>query len=186
MLNFEMFKKELFNYKNNTENILFGDSYFELLNYEETSGIIFDEVFDNTCNLGVGGSTISDLLAYSKFLRKDLNVKNVVLNIGINDINGEEYYSIDDIKNNLDKLIDTLNKLYPNSKTHIFTILHTPFCKKNILLEKNFNNYILNSKYNTIDINELFLNKEDYMESDLLHLNKLGYSIFINKLKDIL
>ena len=176
-------------YAKENATVFIGDSFFQFWR-DGTANTLFSKEFrgKNAVNLGINGTTTHHWRAMWEDYLKDTLVapKNIVLNIGINNVDDNS----EDGKNagkNVRMLIEDMHETFPNTNIYYFSVTR---CSKgvfatywdrhdgvNTYLKENF---FLNNSYATyLDANELFgEDYADYRMPDGLHLNARGYMIF--------
>lgn len=187
------------------DTILIGDSWFELyeMPYWKNKVIYgtFKEDFENKSiiNLGIGGATFLEWNYKIDKLISNLRFKNVIINLGFNDIQSVGLnVDLNKILLNL-KLLESKIRKY-NENCIIYYLGVSPSCKYQFLNKKNeLNNMIeeyCSFKENShfIDTKNVFLNgneykddfKEMFIDNDGNHLNTYGYQKWSVLIKNIL
>lgn len=177
----------LFNYEkenmkkiDNINTLFIGDSYFEFWHYKEYAGKTFYERFKNCLNLGLGGTTFMDWIPFIDKLCDIQNVKNIIINLGFNDIHCNLTYR--QVYNDLLKVLKLLRNYFPNSNYYLLNVVHAPLFNQYIDEENQYNELISrNSKKLNINILDNYSNIKfagelnNCFHSDLVHLNEKGY-----------
>ena len=168
-----------------TDTILIGDSFFERL--EWFSKINFNK---NIKILAKGGDTIEHLLWRIENTPKNNNIKNVILNIGTNNLTNKfNDTQINDFINKIYYIIEEIKNIFPNSK-----IYYLPICfrkdidkilidKINIKINSNNNFVFLRNFWSDIIISNGYDVK--YF-CDNVHLNLNTNMLFYNKILNII
>ena len=182
--------KEKENIKNidRLDNLFIGDSYFELWNYEEYSKNTFYNVFKNSLNLGLGGTRFYDWIPYVYKL-KDLKApKNIIINLGFNDIHCEETRRAVQVHLRRIEFLKLLRDIFPDSNYYFVNVVHAPLFKDLVDVEEQLNRYLESgqTKYNYKVIDNclnIASSKENPFFIDLVHLNHHGYELFESLIK---
>ena len=182
--------KEKENIKNidRQDNLFIGDSYFELWNYEEYSKNTFYNVFKNSLNLGLSGTRFYDWIPYVYKL-KDLKApKNIIINLGFNDIHCEETRRAVQVHLRRIEFLKLLRDIFPDSNYYFVNVVHAPLFKDLVDVEEQLNRYLESgqTKYNYKVIDNclnIASSKENPFFIDLVHLNHHGYELFESLIK---
>lgn len=174
----------------NTDFLFIGDSYLDNMNTYKGAegGSLFNHYMkcNNACNMGIGGWRFIDFIPYIDKLVFSGNPKNMIVNLGFNDIHSGK--SADETLKDMDNfLTPILNKL-PDIKIYLLTVCHFPAFpifreeedKYNDEIKKRFKD---NKNIIVIDADTVFenikkndVNFSDYIEPDLIHPNEKGYA----------
>lgn len=185
-------------YNNFTKNprtgstLFFGDSFFEFWAYGTGGVKPFSTVFSgyDVQNFGISGTTTADWLSLNPKLLSPMNPKNIVVNIGINDVDdlgrtGEE------TAYNVQRLIYELHTQFSNAKIYYISITHCsnvyfeakwPYSSKSNEIIQDFCNKNEYMKY--LDLASLYGDDYDSYEQDGLHPNQKGYDLIEKLVKD--
>ena len=161
--------------------------------YKEFAGKTFYEVFDinNTLNIGVGGTKYKDWLELLDQITYFPKFKNIVLNLGFNDL----HYAVDSKPNNVyNHMIEVLRKInliFDNPNIYVLNVCHSPAnvalynkeVKFNEILKKN----IKKLNIHLIDNSKLIKEKNclvNVFDKDDVHLNPTGYEVMLNIIKE--
>ena len=178
------------------ENIVFlGDSLTEFYNLSKYYGD--DKV--NFVNSGINGNSTEDILNDMKNRIYRYNPSKVFLLIGTNDI----YYGYEDKKilENIDKIVNGINRIRPYAKIYIESIYPTNDTNHERInhkmvenrtndrinnLNKKIKQYCKKEKISYINMNDILVDEEGNLKleytKDGLHLTDKGYEIVTNKL----
>jgi lysophospholipase L1-like esterase len=166
--------------------LFFGDSI--------TQGLCISAVSCNGINFGIGGD---DSYSLSKRIIRYTSIKDslaIVIAIGINDI--LQNSTIEEILNNYSSLFSVIPSHIPIFLTALLpvdesiipkslnTLISTLNSKSADLCALKFNCFFVNLNHNLVDFNGNL--DYQYHIGDGLHLNKVGYNIMINQLKEVL
>lgn len=170
--------------------VFIGDSFFQFWRDGTSGSPLFGRDFKgkNAVNLGINGTTTHHWRAMWRDYLKDNLVapKNIVVNIGINNIDDNSEDGPNGGKN-VRMLLEDMHETFPETKIYYFSVTR---CSKgtfatywdrhdgvNTYLKENF---FPNNSYATyLDANEVFGdNYADYRLPDGLHLNTRGYLVF--------
>lgn len=189
-----LIKKELdlLNYIEQPDTLFVGDSYFEFWHYKDYTNHLFNDSFNykNHLNIGVGGSKFTDWIDFAKELKDFPKFKNIVVNLGFNDLHHSRINTPTKIYNDFLKFLNVFREIFPDAKYYFLSVCHSP--AYNFLKRKEvvFNNKMKNnSKINNITIidnsNAIYEKNLNYncYSSDLVHLNNTGYEIMCNEIK---
>ena len=186
-----LYNKELKALENveNLDYLFIGDSYFEFWFYKEfTDKLFYDAFFNkNHLNLGLGGTTFEEWWDFIDKLPKEKNVKNIIINLGFNDIHSGK--KITELKQDFIKTINMLNKIYPNANYYLLKVVHAPCFPQYLHREYRWNKLLdrLSEEFNVkvLDLNKKLNDKNvNYFANDLVHLNKHGYDCLEELLKE--
>ena len=159
--------------------MLYGSSTFRL--WSEYKGYFIE----SCVNAGFGGAKLSDLLLYEKELISKFAPKRTILYIGANDI-------VSRLKvNRLTSLVEDLSDKM-SRKTQLYflcTIYHPAFIKYFGEIKK-LNDYLeylsLEQGYGLIKSHLNKLDDASMFQNDKIHLNKKGYDLLGNEIKNYL
>jgi len=175
----------------NPETLFFGDSYFEFWHYEYFAGNVFKNIYDSTkyLNIGVGGTKYSDWYDLLDEITYFPKFKNVVINLGFNDLHYSKNNTPKKVFDMMVKVIDKVNNMFDNPNIYVLNVCYSPsYCKLNNK-EVRFNKLL--DKYAkklgiTIINNSLAIdnkNKEiNVFDVDNVHLNPLGYEVMVEQI----
>ena len=118
----------------------------------------------------------------------------IILYAGDNDIgNGA---SIKDVVNEFDLFVDQMSETLPNTKGFFISIKPSPFRRHKLSVIKKTNSKIKkiisnNSNWKYIDIFNYMITSDGepselFYQNDMLHLNKVGYSLLAKSIKEVL
>ena len=174
---------------NKFKNLFIGDSYFEFWHYKEFSEKNFYQVFDNSLNLGLGGSTFSDWFYFVEQLKDLSEPENIIINLGFNDLHSS--LSAKTVYRDFLTLVKLCRKYFPNSNYYVLNVVHAPLFESNYEEEMKYNkllsdnaykhNVIVLDNYNNILNGQ---NEENCFASDLVHLNNNGYILMYDLIKN--
>ena len=193
---YELFCAELDNYRNveGEYNLFLGDSYFEFWHYEDVAGKdTFYKVFANAgnLNLGLGGTTYYDWLYYAKLLSSLRKPRNIIVNLGFNDIHcgrtAEEAFS------HCKEFIAVLKSIFGNVNLYLLTVVSAP-CFVNAACEEERFNGLLLANADNLDITVLdgrtpigqLQQTANCFIGDEVHLNAVGYKALGKLISEVL
>ena len=118
----------------------------------------------------------------------------IILYAGDNDIgNGA---SIKDVVNEFDLFVGQMAETFPNTKGFFISIKPSPFRRHKLSVIKKTNSKIKkiiskNSNWKYIDIFNYMITSDGepselFYQNDMLHLNKVGYSLLAKSIKEVL
>lgn len=175
--------------------VFIGDSITDLYHLDD----YYADIDKAAYNRGIGGDTTSGVIKRMKVSLYDIAPSEIVLMIGINDINGGK--SSEYILNNYKFILDDIKTNLPSSK--VFTMSILPMDKRldgTVNVKENNEKVVdINSKikdlavehsYTYLDLYSLMKDENDYLISsysdDGLHPNAAGYQVWTNLLKPLL
>ena len=173
------------------DTLFIGDSYFEFWHYKEFAKDIFKTVYDSTryLNIGVGGTKYSDWLELLDNITYFPKFKNIVINLGFNDLHYAKKNTPKKVYQMMLNVINKINIMFDKPNIYILNVCHSPAYASLYNKEVNFNKLlkknekklgitvINNSK--VIDIKNKEINVFDV---DNVHLNHIGYEIMFNEI----
>jgi lysophospholipase L1-like esterase len=150
----------------------------------------------NILNRGFGGSTLLDVWRYKDDIIFTYKPKQIVIYCGENDLAYSEKVSSKDVLKRFQKLYKSIRKQYPAISLVYISLKPSParWKMRNRVLEANrLISAFLATEKNTIFVNiwDKMMNENGYPKSEIftadsLHMNKLGYNIWVNELKGVL
>lgn len=179
-------KNDLKNIKE-LDNLFIGDSYMEFWHYDIYAEKTFYEAFENSLNVGLGATRFIDWFKYIKQLVDLPKPKNIIINLGFNDIHsnfkarGVYYYQL--------KCLKMLREIFPDANYYFINLVHAPLFDNYLLEEEKFNKILINGQtkhnYKVIDnYNNIKKEKTNCFYQDLVHLNHYGYNLFEKLIKE--
>ena len=147
--------------------------------------------YPNIKNRGIGGDVTEGVLARIDEITY-FKPKAVFLLIGINDLwnNTPNVPSVEYISSNIIKISNVINKISPNTKIYIQTILpvEKEVYKENIISINSILKQAQNKNpYKIIDLYSVFVNDQGTIKSELstdgVHLSEKGYDIWTKFIK---
>ena len=166
-------------------NLFLGDSYIEFWQYSDIAGgNAFYSVFDgqSNLNLGLGGTTFYDWLFYGRELAALPKPRNIVINLGFNDIHCGR--TADETYAHCKRVVEMLHALFCDSRIYLLNVVSAPSYAGFQAEEERFNALIA-SNASDIDVTvpdvrtriaELRRKRECFIE-DGVHLNAAGYTV---------
>ena len=166
-------------------NLFLGDSYIEFWQYADIAGgNAFYSVFDEqrNLNLGLGGTTFYDWLAYGRELAELSAPRNIAVNLGFNDIHCGR--TADEAYAHCKRFVEMLHALFNGSRVYLLNVVSAPSYTGFQAEEERFNALIA-SNASDIDVTvldvrtriaELRRERECFIE-DGVHLDAAGYKI---------
>ncbi len=170
----------------NDECTLFiGDSFFEFWR-NGNAGVLFKNDFKgyNAFNFGISGSETHHWRPIIYNVISELNPKNVVINIGINNINNS-HESFSKVSKNLLMLFEDIHYVFPNADIYYYSLIKgtggfASSYQVSSETNKFIQNYMLNRNYlHYLDLNSLMIDDLDtYLLGDGLHPSEKCYRLF--------
>lgn len=169
------------------DTVFIGDSFFEFWANKVNIDEKFDDAFANysTLNLGISATTTHDWRVISLNIIEQTTVqpKNIVLNIGINNVDDDKEGG-KTCGRNIQLLIEDYLKAYPETNIYYFSITRCSgtFASKWESHEIS-NNYMkayceTQEKVHYLDVMALYGDNYARYEQDGLHPNQEGYNLF--------
>ncbi|MCM1295430.1 MAG: SGNH/GDSL hydrolase family protein [Muribaculaceae bacterium] len=172
------------------DTLFFGDSYFELAENEEFAGenTLLKTFGKNCINAGIGGSRFDEWHGYFTRLKGIPQPKNIVINLGFNDLHGGGV-SVKWVYENYLKMLALVREYFPKTKVYLIAVVHAPNFPNYLEKENKLNELTKNSAkaldVTVLDWNPLIEQSKDYLfHVDAVHPNPKGYEIFINFLSE--
>jgi lysophospholipase L1-like esterase len=146
-------------------------------------------------NRGIGGSVINEITYYVNELIVPYHPRQIVLYVGENDL-PDENTTGDSILNRTIHLLTLIREKLPNVPIVYISIKPSPsrekYLAKMILANRLIHDYLATqNEMEFVDVCSLMLTpdgkpKPELFREDRLHMNKMGYSIWIKKIKPYL
>ena len=140
-------------------------------------------------NRGIGGSNLAQIIIHGEQLIFYNDPQTVIFYIGDND---PFYYNSETFCRYMQLFIDNFKHRLPNVKLVLVSVKPSPSREEKFNYYKTINSFIKGQADNKqiffIDIWSAMYEKnaEQYFQSDMLHLNRKGYELLIEKLKPLL
>lgn len=173
------------------DTLFIGDSYFELWHNTDFAGKVFKDTFDTSryLNIGVGGTKYSDWYDMLDGLKHYPNFKNIVINLGFNDLHYKKTNTPLVVFDMMVKVLDKINEMFDNPNIYVLNVCHSPSYKKmvskeikfNKLLKKNANKLNITIIDNNTQISNKYLSENVYDKDDV-HLNPVGYKVMLEEI----
>ena len=170
-----------------------GDSYFDFLNNHCTcdGSTLFDYYSkgNGTVNYGIGGFRFCDFNPFVSKLVINCSPKNIIVNLGFNDIHSGK--SVEETLNDCRTFLNSINSVTENIRIYLLGVCHFPLFPAFREKEDRYNELIdlVAKEYKNVSIihaenvfEEISKKGEDfssYIESDLIHPNNKGYSVWM-------
>ena len=177
------------------QNVFIGDSITDLYHLDE----YYSDLDKATYNRGIGGDTTIGVLNRLDVSLYQIVPSNIVLMIGINDINSG--YLEDDIIARYTSILDNIKSNLPSSKLFVMSILPMHDAMQGYIdLNKNTEIIIsINSKikllaeersYQYMDLFSLVKDEDNHLikaySDDGIHLNDAGFRVWTDLVKPVL
>ena len=186
------FEMDMLNDIENPDTLFIGDSYFEFWHYKNyVNDNSFTNIFDSSkyLNIGVGGTRFKDWIKFHDELKHLPKFKNIVVNLGFNDLHHSFDTNPNTIYNDFLTFLNLYRQLFKDANFYFLTVCHSPAYFHMYKNEVRFNNLIKrNSKNNNIVIIDnssiiaLMQKSKNCFDLDNVHLNSLGYSLMHNEI----
>ena len=126
------------------------------------------------------------VLAFNQ--RISSNQKNIIINLGFNDIHCEETRRAVQVHLRRIEFLKLLRDIFPDSNYYFVNVVHAPLFKDLVDVEEQLNRYLESgqTKYNYKVIDNclnIASSKENPFFIDLVHLNHHGYELFESLIK---
>ena len=174
------------------DTLFIGDSYFEFWHYEKFAGKVFKDTFDTKSylDIGVGGTKYSDWMELLDQITYFPKFKNIVLNLGFNDLHYNNFNTPNTVFKMMESVLDKLNAMFDNPNIYVLNVCHSPANVSLVEKEVKYNNLLMkNAKklgITIIDNNKVIYEKNlevNVFDQDLVHLNPTGYEVMLNEIK---
>lgn len=171
--------------------LFLGDSFFEF--WKNKTGIekgFYEEFADyNVRNIGISATQTKHWRAYQNSLVRPMEPKNVVINIGINDIDDSGYVG-ERAARNIQTYIRDIHEDFPDAKIYWFTLTRCSgvfankwgeykICNKKMMEFATKNDYLT-----VLDIASEYGDNYASYQQDGLHPNQKGYDLFKKMILD--
>lgn len=184
--NFYSKRNEVTNNVNENTTLFLGDSFFEFWKNGTNKVKTLAEEFPDydICNIGISATTSHEWrAAYNKILSSMDSPKNIVVNIGINNVD-DMYETGYECARNVEALLLDLTTYFPESNIYYFSITRcSGVFAKNWTAHQISNNLVKSfidkyEKMNYLDVMSLYGDDYASCEADGLHPNQKGYDYF--------
>lgn len=176
------------------DTLFIGDSYFEFWHYENFAGVgaTFKESFDPSrfLNIGVGGTKYSDWDELIENIRHLPKFKNIVLNLGFNDLHFSKKNTITKVYNDMINILNKINDIFDYPNIYMLNVCHSPANNSLYNKEVSYNKLIKRKAkklgVTLIDNSRAVFDKNlevNVFDSDRVHLNSIGYKIMFEEIK---
>ena len=110
------------------DTLFIGDSYFEFWHYEYFSGTVFKDTYDTSkyLNIGVGGTKYSDWNEMLDNITYFPKFKNVVINLGFNDLHYTKKNTPTKVYNMMVEVLNKINSMFDNPNIYVLNVCHSP------------------------------------------------------------
>ena len=178
------------------DTLFIGDSYFEFWHNPYFAGkFVFKNIYDYTkyLNIGVGGTKYSDWEELLDGVKHFPKFKNIVINLGFNDLHFSRKHTPKIVFNVMCKIIDKVRLMFDEPNIFILNVCHSPGCKGmynkeiyyNKMLKKNADKLgvtIIDNSKAIAEKNKI----ENVFDIDNIHLNSIGYEVMIKEINKYL
>ncbi len=170
--------------------VFIGDSYLEFWQYETYAGEdTFYKVFSNAhnLNLGLGGTRFVDWKKYVGKMSDMPCPKNVVINLGFNDIHSEK--TAEQVYADYVDVVTALKASFPSAKLFLLNVVAAPDFPAFFDEEVRFNNMTAQTAaelgVQIIDVRSaIAAQKKNMFYIDNDHINEDGYKVVTELLKE--
>lgn len=177
------------------DTLFIGDSYFEFLHNKNFAGTTFKESFDRTkyLNIGVGGTKYSDWDELLENIRNFPRFRNIVLNLGFNDLHFSKKNTPNKVYNDMVNILNKLNDIFDKPNIYMLNVCHSPSNKSLYKKEVRYNKLIKKNakelKVTIIDNSKAIYEKNlevNVFDLDNVHLNSIGYEVMLKEINKFL
>lgn len=186
----DMTRSTLNNYTDGAS-LFVGDSFFQFWRDGTTGVERFSKSFEglNVFNIGISASTTHDIRAMYQNTISLTNPKNIIVNIGINNVDDDSESGIKCFRN-VKSLVDDYLEYFPETNVYYLSITRCSgsFAHKwndHSMSNKMMKEYCENTDRLTyLDVMELYGDNFASYQSDGLHPNQAGYDLFEQIIKE--
>lgn len=183
--------RSVYNSYEDGDTLFVGDSFFQFWR-DGTNGVNkFSDVFGEykVFNIGISAATSHDLRALNENIVNFTTPKNIIINIGINNVDDDGELGLVCYRN-IKALVDDYLEMFENANIYYLSITRCTNVFANKWTEHNFSNLLMKSYCETkerlhyLDVMELYGNNPSIYQSDGLHPNQAGYDLFESIIKE--
>ena len=175
--------------------IFIGDSITDLYHLDDYYGDLDKAVY----NRGIGGDTTDGVIKRLKVSLYDLHPSEIVLMIGINDLNGGK--TVEQVTNNYQFILNDIKTTLPTTKVFTMSIISMSdlmsgavdvVAQNSKVMEVNthINDMAVAKGYTYVDLFSQVKDENNKLQSiytdDGIHLNAAGFTVWTNILKPLL
>ena len=173
------------------DTLFIGDSYFEFWHNEAFAGTTFKNVYDTSryLNIGVGGTKYIDWDEMLDTLPPFPKFKNIVINLGFNDLHYSKLNTPNRVFDMMIKVLDKINRMFDNPNIYVLNVCHAPQYGETYQREEKYNNLLVKNakKLNItiIDNAKVIADRfliENVFDIDRVHLNSVGYEVMLEEI----
>lgn len=183
--------KSLLNSYEDRDSLFVGDSFFQFWR-EGTTGVTkFSKVFEGykVFNIGINSATTHDLRAMNEYVASYTNPKNIIVNIGINNVDDDAEIGVKCFRS-IKALVDDYLEMFEDTNVYYLSITRC----SGVFASKWNNHSISNEKMKEycekkdrlhyLDVMALYGDYYADYQSDGLHPNQDGYDLFEQIIKE--
>ena len=165
--------------------VFLGDSFFDFWRNGINNVTKWENYYSEykAINIGIGGTKTHDWRAMNKNIVCKTSPKNIIINLGTNNLNGGELANQTFL--NMRDLLEDYQYYFPDAKIYIFTVTRcTGALSVNWSKAQQYNQKLKDyaetkDAITVLDVAERFgLDYQDYLASDGLHLNQNAYEVY--------
>jgi lysophospholipase L1-like esterase len=186
----DMNRSTLNNYTDGAS-LFVGDSFFQFWRDGTTGVERFSKSFEglNVFNIGISASTTHDIRAMYQNTVSLTNPKNIIVNIGINNVDDDSENGVKCFRN-IKALVDDYLEYFPETNVYYLSITRCSGTFANKWSEHSMSNKMMEKyceetdRLTYLDVMALYGDNYASYQSDGLHPNQAGYDLFEQIIKE--
>lgn len=186
----DMERSTLNNYTDGAS-LFVGDSFFQFWRDGTTGVERFSKSFEglNVFNIGISASTTHDIRAMYQNTVSLTNPKNIIVNIGINNVDDDSENGVKCFRN-IKALVDDYLEYFPETNVYYLSITRCSGTFANKWSEHSMSNKMMEKyceetdRLTYLDVMALYGDNYASYQSDGLHPNQAGYDLFEQIIKE--
>ena len=186
----DMNRSTLNNYQDGAS-LFVGDSFFQFWRDGTTGVEKFSKSFEglNVFNIGISASTTHDIRAMYQNTVSLTNPKNIIINIGVNNVDDDSENGLKCFRN-IRALVDDYLEYFPETNVYYLSITRCSGTFANKWTDHSMSNMMMKKycektdRLTYLDVMELYGDNYASYQSDGLHPNQAGYDLFENIIKE--
>ena len=186
----DMNRSTLNNYQDGAS-LFVGDSFFQFWRDGTTGVEKFSKSFEglNVFNIGISASTTHDIRAMYQNTVSLTNPKNIIINIGVNNVDDDSENGLKCFRN-IRALVDDYLEYFPETNVYYLSITRCSGTFANKWTDHSMSNMMMKKycektdRLTYLDVMELYGDNFASYQSDGLHPNQAGYDLFEQIIKE--